>query len=151
MAQVKELCVYPGNLNPRVRWESMELRPASNADYGRAREFAKADLRAVFKDVKSQLKSPLGDRHPFALVRYRALGQAGDNMILEDQSGERLVLGDETNDSEPPTLHLLPMLPPAARHNQAMLVRFHHDLDTQMLHAKPLSVLIENDIIRLAF
>jgi hypothetical protein len=32
-----ELCVYPGNLNPRVRWETMESRPVSAADYARAR------------------------------------------------------------------------------------------------------------------
>src|SRR6516162_966645 len=27
-----ELCVYPGNLNPRVRWEASEPRPATSAD-----------------------------------------------------------------------------------------------------------------------
>src|SRR6266705_2220744 len=58
-----ELCVYPGNLNARVRWEAGEPRPISKADHLRAREFAKTDLKTVIKDVKSQLKSPLGDRH----------------------------------------------------------------------------------------
>src|SRR5208282_2423141 len=28
-----ELCVYPGHLNPRVRWESMQPRQATSADY----------------------------------------------------------------------------------------------------------------------
>src|SRR5690349_2953249 len=53
-----ELCVYPGNLNPRVRWEASEPRPASKADLARAREYAKPDLKVVIKDVKTQLKSP---------------------------------------------------------------------------------------------
>src|SRR5258708_7134437 len=39
-----ELCVYPGNLNPRVRWEAMEPRPVARVDYARAREHARADL-----------------------------------------------------------------------------------------------------------
>src|SRR6267143_4658962 len=102
----------------------MERRPATKADRARAREYAKADLRAVIKDVKAQLKSPLGDRHPFALVRYRALGRAGESVIIEDQSGERLVLADDSHDSEPATLHLLPMLPKSVRHDQVLLVRF---------------------------
>jgi len=146
-----ELCVYPGNLNPRVRWEKMEPRPVTKTDHTRAREHAKADLRTLIKDVKAQLKSPLGDRHPFALVRYRALGRVSNGVVIEDQTGERLTLTDATYEGEPATLHLLPMLPEAARRNQVLLLRFHHDLDSQKLHAKPLSVLTENEIIRLAY
>ena len=146
-----ELCVYPGNLNPRVRWEAGEPRPVTQADQARAREHAKADLRAVIKDVKTQLKSPLGDRHPFALVKYRALGRAGEGMIIEDPAGERLVLADDDHDGEPATLPLLAMLPKAVQHDQVMLVRFHHDLDSQKLRAKPLSIVTESDVIRLTY
>ncbi|HEY4414096.1 MAG TPA: SWIM zinc finger family protein [Verrucomicrobiae bacterium] len=146
-----ELCLYPGNLNPRVRWEAGELRPVATTDYLRAIEYAKTDLRTVIKDVKAQLKSPLGDRHPFALVKYRSLGRVGDEVIIEDQSGERLVLADDQHDGEPATLPLLPLLPPEARQNQAMLVRFHHDLDSQKLRAKPLSVVTATDLIRLTY
>lgn len=146
-----ELCVYPGNLNPRVRWEASEPRPVAKADHARAREHARVDLRAVIKDVKAQLKSPLGDRHPHALVRYRALGRAGNDVIIEDQSGERLVLADDAHPGEPAALPLLPMLPGTVRQDQVLLVRFHHDLDTQTLRAKPLSVVTESDIIRLTY
>jgi hypothetical protein len=146
-----ELCVYPGNLNPRVRWEASEPRPVTKADQVRAREHAKADLRAVVREVKTQLKSPLGDRHPFALVKYRALGRAGEDIIVEDQTGERLVLADDNHDGEPATLPLLAMLPKAVQHDQVMLVRFHHDLDSQKLRAKPLSIVTESDVIRLTY
>ncbi|MDR3459239.1 MAG: SWIM zinc finger domain-containing protein [Verrucomicrobiae bacterium] len=146
-----ELCIYPGNLNPRVRWEANEPRPVTPADHQRALGFAKTDLRAVIKDVKAQLKSPLGDRHPLAFVKYRALGRVGDDVILEDQSGERLVLADDGHDGEPATLPLLSMLPKAVHHDQAMLVRFHHDLDTQKLRAKPLSLVTATDLIRLTY
>lgn len=146
-----ELCVYPGNMNPRIRWETMQPRPVTPADYARAREHAKSDLKTVIKDVKTQLKSPLGDRNPFALIRYRGLGRVGDAVVVEDHSGQRLLLTDATRENEPQALHLLPMLPKEVRQNQAMLLRFHHDLDSQTLHAKPLSIVTENDIIRLAF
>ena len=146
-----ELCVYPGNLNPRVRWETSEPRPAGPPDCARAREFAKADLKTVIKDVKTQLKSPLGDRHPMALVKYRALGKAGEDVIIEDAAGERLVLADDSYPGDPATLPLLPMLSPDIHQDQAMLVRFHHDLDTQKLRAKPLSIVTATDVVRLTY
>jgi hypothetical protein len=146
-----ELYVYPGNLNPRVRWEASEPRPVNQADHARARELAKPDLRAAIKEVKTQLKSPLGDRHPFALMKYRAMGRAGDEIVIEDQSGERLVLADDNHDGEPATLPLLPMLPKLVQCDQVILVRFHHDLDSQKLRAKPLSIVTESDVIRLTY
>ena len=146
-----ELCVYPGNLNPRVRWEASEQRAPGPKDYARAREHAKADLKAVIKDVKAHLKSPLADRHPVALVRYRTLGAAGEEKLIDDSAGEKLVLTDYSADGEPATLNLLPMLPRAICRDQVMLVRFHHDLDSQKLSAKPLSIVTETEIIRLAY
>jgi hypothetical protein len=146
-----ELCVYPGNLNPRVRWEAAEPRPAAKTDYARACEHARTDLRAVLKEVKTQLKSPLGERHPVALVKYRALGMAGDAFVLEDPNGERLGLADDGYADDPPTLPLLPLLPEDTRRDQALLVRFHHDLDSQKLRAKPLSLVTGSEVIRLTF
>ena len=151
IAVCPELCVYPGNLNPRVRWETMEPRPITGADYGKAREHAKTDAKTVIKDVKAQLKSPLGDRHPFALLRYRSIGRSGDTVVLEDLNGEKVALTDVSHNGEPATLHLLAMLPKTVHRDQAMLLRFHHDLDTQKLHAKPVSLITGNEIIRLAY
>jgi hypothetical protein len=85
------------------------------------------------------------------LVKYRALGRAGGDVILEDQNGERLVLADDNHEGEPATLPLLPMLPRTVQHDQAMLVRFHHDLNSQKLRAKPLSIVTGGDIIRLTY
>jgi hypothetical protein len=146
-----ELCVYPGNLNPRVRWEAGEQRPVTNGDYARARGFAQTDLRAVIKDVKTQLKSPLGDRHPLALVNYQMLGRAGDDIVMEDGGGEKLILADDSQNGEPNALPLLPMLPKLVLRDQIMLVRFHHDLDSQRLRAKPMSIVTASDIIRLTY
>jgi len=146
-----EVCVYPGNLNPRVRWEASEPRPSTPADYERVRELAKTDLKSVIKEVKTQLKSPLGDRHPLALVKYRALGSVGEDVIIEDASGERLVLADDAQPDEPATLPLLPLLPRCVLRDQVILVRFHHDLDTQKLCGKPLSIVTRQDVLRLTY
>lgn len=149
--QCAELCVYPGDMNPRIRWESATPRPATPADFQRAMELARPDFRTTIKDVKMQLKSPLGERRPCVLVKYRAMGCAGDRLVIEDAAGERLVLHDDDREGEPPSLPLLPMLPRSVHHNQSMLVRFHHDLDSQTLRVKPLSIVTASDIIRLTF
>jgi hypothetical protein len=151
IAQCAELCVYPGNMNPRVRWDAMQPRPPTAEDYARARQHARDDFRAVIRDVKTQLKTPLGDRHPLALVAYRALGRAGGELALEDRAGERLLLADDGLAGEPDTVPLLSMLPAASRREQAMLVRFAHALDTQQLRAKPLSLLTRDEVIRLTY
>ncbi|MEI9866346.1 MAG: hypothetical protein WDN00_17675 [Limisphaerales bacterium] len=146
-----ELCIYPGNLNPRVRWETSEPRPVTKADQVRAREHAKTDLRTVIKDVKTQLKSPLGDRHPFALVKYRALGRSGEDIIIEDQTGERLVLADGQSRWRACDAAVAGHAPESGATRSVMLVRFHHDLDSQKLRAKPLSIVTESDVIRLTY
>lgn len=146
-----ELCVYPGNMNPRVRWDASEPRPALKSDRDRATAHAKSDLKSVLKEVKSQLRSPLGDRHPCALVKYRSLGRVGDLTVMEDPTGDRLVLAEDGYAGDPPTLPIVPFLPRFALRNQAVLLRFHHDLDTQQLRAKPLSIVTTDDILRLAF
>lgn len=149
--QCPELCVYPGNLNPRIRWEAATSRPAVAGDFQRAMELARSDFRGAIKDVKTQLKSPLGDRRPCLLVKYRSLGRAGDAVVIEDAAGERLVLHDDHQESEPATLPLLPSLPRWTHRDQCLLVRFHHDLDSQKLRAKPLGIVTASDVIRLTF
>ena len=146
-----ELCVYPGNLNPRVRWSSSTPRPVSKADIARTREYGQPDFKTVVKTVKTQLRTPLGDRHPLALLRYHRLGRVAEEFVVEDQTGERLVLADDQHDSEPPTLPLLPLLQKQILQNQVLLVRFHHDLDSQRLRVKPLSVVTEDEIVRLTY
>jgi hypothetical protein len=101
--------------------------------------------------VKTQLKSPLGDRHPVALVKYRNLGRAEEDFVLEDPTGERLVLADDGYAGDPATLPLLPMLPKEIRREQVMLIRFNHNLDSQKLRAKPLSIVTMEDVVRLTF
>lgn len=151
VARCPELCVYPGNLNPRVRWEKMEPRQLERADYERARGHAKADVKAVIKEVKAQLKTPLGDRRPYALLRFRSIGRAGEDLVLEDLAGERLVLAEDGYPGEPGTLPMLSLLSKAALRDHVLLVRFQHDLNTQKLRAKPLSILTGTDVIRLTY
>ncbi len=149
VAQVKELCVYPGGVNPRVRWDGMVPRPLEAKDLAAIRKHGQPDFAAAVKDVKGSLKGPLADKTPILALNFKTLGRVGDLFVAEDAKGERLVLTDAGMAEEPASCHLLPLLPKAALAGQTLIARFRHDLDTRQLRIKPLSIVTESAIIRL--
>ncbi len=153
VAQIKELCVYPGDVNPRVRWDEMLPRSLEKKDFARIRSHGRGDFANVVKQVKSHLKSPLADKHPLFALNYAKIGQLGDDatFVAEDAKGERLVLTDAGMSEEPESCHLLHVLPKELFAKQTVLVRFHHDLDTCELKIKPLSIITNTEIVRLTY
>jgi hypothetical protein len=149
VAQVKELCLYPGDVNPRVRWEGMLPRPIEPKDFEKIRGYGQADFAAVIKDVKSHLKLPLADKQPIYALNFQQIGQVDGALVAEDAKGERLVLTDAGMTEEPASCHLLPLLSPALFKNQTLIARFRHDLDTRQLQIKPLSIVTPTAIVRL--
>ena len=149
VAQVKELCVYPGDVNPRIRWEAMLPRLIEAKDFQTIRKHASGDFAAVVKDVKTHLKGPLSDKQPIYALNFQRIGQIGGTLVIEDAKGERLVMTDAGMSEEPPSCHLLSLLPPACLAGQTVIVRFRHDLDTRKLQVKPLSIVTPEGIVRL--
>lgn len=149
VAQVKELCVYPGSVNPRIRWDGLTQRPLEPKDLQTIRGHGRSDFAAAIKDVKNALKAPLADRTPIFALNFKTLGKVGEEYIVEDAKGERLVLTDVGMAEEPPSCAMLPLLPKSALAGQTLIARFKHDLDTRQLRIKPLSVVTESAIVRL--
>jgi hypothetical protein len=149
VARVKELCIYPGDVNPRVRWEGMVSRPVEPDDLEKVRGHARADFAAVIKEVKTNLKSPLAARHPIYALQFRRIGQIEGALVVEDARGERLTLTDAGMTEEPASCHLLQLLPATLYENQTLVVRFRHDLDRRKLQVKPLSIVTNSNIVRL--
>ena len=149
IAQVKELCVYPGDVNPRIRWEGMVPRPVEPRDLQRVREHARADFAAVVKEVKTNLKGPLADKQPVYALQFRRIGQVEGVPVVEDARGERLTLTDAGMTEEPASCHLLQLLSSELHENQVMVVRFRHDLDRRKLQVKPLGIVTNTNVVRL--
>ena len=149
VAQVKELCVYPGDVNPRVRWDGMVPRAVEPQDLQRVRGHARGDFAAVVKEVKTNLKAPLADKQPIYALRFRRIGQVEGVLVVEDAGGERLTMTDAGMTEEPPSCHLLSLLPAAAHADQTLVARFRHDLDTRKLQIKPLSIVTDASVVRL--
>jgi hypothetical protein len=152
VAGVSELFVYPGDVNPRVRWEEMVPRPLEDKDYQLIREHAHDDISALVKSVKGQLKAPLADKSPVYAVRYQTIAESDDaELIVEDKGGNRLLLSDRNAHGERGTCELLRLLPQSLLAGQVMIARFYHDLNTQLLTARPLALVTDTNIVRMAF
>lgn len=149
VAQVKELCVYPGDVNPRIRWDAMLPRPLEAKDLEKIRGHGRPDFAAVIKEVKTHLKGPLADKQPIYALNFKRLGRIEDTFVAEDAAGERLALTDAGMAEEPPSCHLLSLLPRDAFEGNTLIARFHHDLDTRKLCIKPLSIVTRSAIVRL--
>jgi hypothetical protein len=149
VAQIKELCVYPGDINPRVRWDAMLARSIEPRDLAKVRGHGRGEFAAVVKDVKSVLKNPLADKYPICALNYLRIGAVGKALVVEDRTGERLVITDAGLPEEPRSSHLLSIVPKGVLQDQTLIVRFRHDLDSRKLQVKPLAIVTEADVIRL--
>jgi hypothetical protein len=151
VAQIKELCVYPGDVNPRVRWEEMTSRPLEKKDFQQIRKHAHSDFAALVKEVKAHLKGPLADKRPVFALNYKRIGQVGEQLVVEDANGHRLVMTDTGMAEEPPSCKLLHLLPKDLFADHTLVARFHHNLDTRKLQVKPLAIVTDAMVVRMTY
>lgn len=142
----KELFLYPGEGNHRVRWEEYQL--GELPDTQQIISLAKQNLAEVLKQVRGQIRLPLADKHPAVLVCFSKIGQVNGNWVLEGKDGARLTLTDGNNNSKE-LIMLLELLSKRDLENGAVLLRFCHNLETGVLAGKPLSIITPTRIIRL--
>jgi len=148
-----ELMVYPGGMNPRIRWDAHTFRESAETDYKHVLSFANPVYADVIKAVKNQIKNPLADENPLALLLVNDVEilKKGDNelFVIRDANGAAQILSD-AGYVDVKTVNLLKSYASALK-NTGLFVMFHNDIDTGRLYAKPLSVVTEKSITRLAY
>lgn len=149
VAQIPELCVYPGKVNPRIRWDGLTSRQIDAKDLAAVRKHGQQDFASLIKEIKSAMKSPLANKRPIAALTYAKIAKIGDDLVVEDKQGERIVFTESGQSEEQPSCHLLWLLPKEMQKQQTLIVRFHHDLDSRTLKVKPLSIVTKSQIYRL--
>jgi hypothetical protein len=97
---VKEVAVYPGFLNRRIRWEkgAEEVRELKPAHLAKAYAAARPDFKGALDAFRQQMKHPLAPREAVVLVRCERLGKVGDRVVAEDSAGTRLEVVDRRRD-----------------------------------------------------
>lgn len=151
IAAIPLLYTYPGDMNARIRFESMTQRPVTGADIESAAAKAHRSYAEAVKKVKNQIKNPLSDKLPVMLLHAASIGITENGQyVITDESGSRLVLEDIPSLRQG-TVHLLPFLPAAAQADSYILVMFEHNLDQGRLTAQPLTIIKDEQIIRLLY
>lgn len=148
--KVKELFIYPGDMNPRVRWEEAVHQKPEPHDYERILSHACKSIPEAVKLVKNQIKNPLAEKHPIVLLDYANIASDKDGFLLVDKQDKQLRLTDISWLNHP-TTPLLPLLNQHYVSNHAILVMFEYDLEHNQLSAQPISIVTSDHIIRLFY
>lgn len=146
---VEELYIYPGGMNPRIRFDKNTTDEIQPDDYTAIKKLACDDYIEMAKAVKNQIKAPLADKTPVALLSVSQISaykdSEGNNCVLiEDSKGKgQLLTGSNIN--------LLNLLNLNSLAGQAILVMYENDRNTGLLTARPLSVVTDSQIVRLEY
>lgn len=148
-----KVCYYPGTGNQRIRWDGCSMEPVTADMVQKLRSYAQQDLTQVTKLVKNEIKNTLAEKYLGVAVAYNRIGKVGDEMVLEDEKGQRIVLRNRPTEGEDhDSISKLFWLPNGEwlEHQVLFGLMFYDSTDgTICLH--PYSILTNQQIIRLQY
>lgn len=152
LLNIPMLITYPGNVNPRVRWEKAEFHPLGPDILERIRKFAEPDLENLVKQVKNQIKNPLDPQEAAVMAAYRKIGRirSGENTeyVLEDPKGQRILLRDQ-REAEKTTEMLARLWAPELIQDQVLFGKMFYDQKDHRICMQPFSIITGQAIVRL--
>ena len=149
--KVAEAAVYPGFFNRRIRWEKGSEHVAEgevSKAVERAYAAAKPEFRPVIDALKAQMKHPLAPRELVALVRCERIGKAGEKVVIEDGTGQRIECVDRRKDYSN-CANLMRAAAMMAADKPAVLVRLFVRPTNNTIVAVPLAALTAKHHLRL--
>ena len=100
VVEVSVLYEYPGELNKRIRWEGCTTRCITKEEQQKLPALAAPGIADVVKLAKGQMKNTLMPKFVPALIPVGKIGMVGDTAVLEDPTGNRIVIRDRREDGE---------------------------------------------------
>lgn len=141
---------YPGEGNRRVRWEGTEPKPLNPEDLAALCSCAGSALTAEVKLVKNILKNTLADPMICRLLRYVRIGKVGEQIVLVDETGADIALGDMPG-MDGTVARAVSLPDPALLENRVLLGAFWYDKTQRRIKLQPLSILTDTDVVRLLY
>lgn len=150
ICDVSEFYIYPGDMNPRIRWEGYTQRKITVNDLEKVISAAKDDFKIALKSVKEQLKNTLADKNPLKLLKYKELIQLDNNLAIMDKNNEIILLDNCESLSIPKTTQNIElMISKDNLKDGVILGMFEHDFINNRLIMQPISIVTKTNIIRL--
>lgn len=146
--KIKELYRYPSNINNRIRWESAEISEPTPDTYKAILSKTEKSIGDAVKKAKNELKNTLSGNAvavllPFDSVEY----SVSDKKSILRYGSESIELAPDEN--YPDTCNVVSVLKSEFLRNASMLGELFYNPDTRKFYLCPLSVVTENNIIRL--
>lgn len=132
-----ELYLYPGDINRRIRWDSFDIRKITGSDIKKIIDFAAGDINALLKSVKNYIKNPLSPDMVTVIFKYESIVSDGDRLYAK--CADVFV---ELDDIAKENLTVLPEA-------DVMTAQIH--VKNGVIYARPLSLITQNQIIRLRY
>jgi hypothetical protein len=148
--QIPELFIYPGDINPRARWESHKLRLVTNDDRVKIINSASTNYAEMLKTVKASIKNPLSEKNPVVLLCLNKAYIVGEHIVLEDKNGNKITVADLTEQQIYTEMFLKSILP-AQCENCALTAMINNNISTGMFYVTALSLIVPDKIIRLLY
>lgn len=150
VAQTAMAACYPGEGNVRVRWETAQMRPASEDDLTQLCSHASSALAAEAKAAKNLLKNAMTDTILYRLIAYEEIGNTTQGLVLRTENGDTILLGNAPGMEI--TTGRLSVLPDEALYKgQVLLGAFYYDKGERRLKMQPLSIITKTNIVRLLY
>lgn len=142
----KELYLYPGSLNRRVRWEEAESFTAEEKEFRQALSKAEPTISSAVKKAKNELKNTLSRPYAAVLIRFDAVEYASDGHAVMKCGDETIALCDHEHY---PSANKALRLIAGNLDGGAVFGGLFYDPEDHCFRLSPFSVVTENDIIRL--
>lgn len=144
--------VYPGEINPRIRWDSAEIRGLTAEDCEKIRSFAAKSISAEAKSIKNKLQNAMASPVLYKLISFSKIGKIGDGIVLKSESGDTILLEDFPELEK--TTERTEILPNKALYeNGTALCGFWYNAAKRRLSAQPLCIIPNNEtaVVRLLY
>jgi hypothetical protein len=148
--QIPELLIYPGDVNPRARWESQKLRLVTEDDRMKVINSSSADYSEVVKTARSTIKNPLMGKNPVVLLKLNRAYIVGEHIVIEDSRGNKLTVVD-LPEQQIYTETLLKSILPGRCENIALTAMINNNIKTGVFSVTALSLITPDKIIRLLY
>lgn len=148
--QTPELFIYPGSLNPRIRWDSSINRKLTPDDIEKIISYASSDYAEMAKAVKNTIKNPLLDKNPVIIIHLYKSFCNGNNLVVEDNKGNKLTIMDIPGEKIKVSDFLKSILPERSE-GLALSVKVNNNIESGLFSVQPLSLISPEKIIRLLY
>ncbi|ATA68846.1 hypothetical protein CGC48_09575 [Capnocytophaga cynodegmi] len=150
--QIRDLYIYPGDQNPRIRWENdgVTERKITTEDLKTIVSLSSENYADMIKSVKNTIKNPLMDKHPVTLISISKCYLNGENLVVEDKIGNKLTIKDIENQKISSATNLKAILP-SNTEGFALTIMMNNDVQSGLLSAQPMALITNDKIIRLLY